>query len=273
MNSLIDFDAIGDVIINLTNRLSEGVGWIANRETPQKAAIHTYIEEIQKSDQPPLIKAALISNAKKTIREYCNQNNIVQIAMGSLEERAKPEMLGEDWLAQFMDKARLVSSEEFQLIWGKILARECNEPGSIPQVLLHMLEQMDKEDAETFSALCRITVYLEEEGAPIVHYSKFKEYNQFGITFDRLVNLKALGLIETSLDHVSHGYIFSPKKLPAKAVYFDKEYMICKEELLGAGDVIYTKPGLALCKSIEVEEIDGFWENYCLPLWKKNTPS
>lgn len=129
MNSLIDFDAIGDVVINLTNRLSEGVGWIANRETPQKAAIHTYIEEIQKSDHPPLIKAALISNAKKTIKEYCNQNNIVQIAVQSLEEKAKPEMIEEDWLAQFMDKARLVSSEGFQLIWGKILAGECNEPG------------------------------------------------------------------------------------------------------------------------------------------------
>ena len=33
MNSLIDFDGLGEVIINLTNKLADGIRWIANRET------------------------------------------------------------------------------------------------------------------------------------------------------------------------------------------------------------------------------------------------
>ena len=67
-----------------------------------------------------------------------------------------------------MDKAKLISSKEFQWIWGRILARECNKPGSIPLVLLYTLEKMDKEDAEVFTTLCRIAVQLKGEYAPVI---------------------------------------------------------------------------------------------------------
>ena len=117
--NLIDFEGVSDVINNLIDKLSSGAGWIANRETPSKIATNTYIEEIQKSNYDSLTKAALISQAKKTIKEYCNQKNIVEIAVESLQKRTNPEKMDNDWVALFMDKARLVSDKEFQIIWGK----------------------------------------------------------------------------------------------------------------------------------------------------------
>ena len=78
MDSLISFDGFADVCNNFINKISDATGWIANHKTPARIAADTYIQEIQNSNYDPLTKAALISNAKKAIKEYCNQNNIIK---------------------------------------------------------------------------------------------------------------------------------------------------------------------------------------------------
>ena len=218
----------------------------------------------------PLTKAAMIGNSRKIIKEYTNQNNIVKNAIQYIEGSAKPEKMEDDWLALFMDKARLVSSKEFQLIWGKVLARECNEPGSIPRTLLYILSQMEREEAETFTTLSKMTVSVEEDSAPVIIASKWSEYGKFGITFDRIVNLKALGLIEANLDDISAGYALEASTTPSKVLYFTKEYEFSQSSI-SIGNVIYTKAGIALFKSIVVEEMPGFWEEYCLPYFESTT--
>ena len=49
MQSLINIDGNGlkDVLIDLNDKLATAVGWIANKETPEKIAINTYIKDIQ----------------------------------------------------------------------------------------------------------------------------------------------------------------------------------------------------------------------------------
>lgn len=270
MDELINFDGLGEVIVNLTNKLADGIGWIANKETPKKLAINTYIKEIQEKDYDPVTKAALISNAKQIIKGYCNQNDIVKIATRSLQNNAKPENVEDDWLGQFMNKAKIVSSQEFQWIWGKILARECNEPGSIPCTVLFTLEKMDKEDAETFTALCRTAVQLEGEYAPFIINSRFDEYNLLlDIDLDKLISLNALGLIEMNLGPFSNEYVLKTETFPAKVIYFDREYEFSAGEQICTGNVVFTKTGQALCQSIDVNKMEGFWENYCLPFWEE----
>ena len=46
MQSLINIDGKGlkDVLIDLNDKLATAVGWIANKETPEKIAINTYIK-------------------------------------------------------------------------------------------------------------------------------------------------------------------------------------------------------------------------------------
>lgn len=270
MNLLINVDGSGNGLTNLLSKLADSAGWIVNKETPKKSAIDTYIKDIQESSYDPVLKAALISNAKKIIKEYCNQNDIVQIALQNLQESADPQKIEDDWLEQFMDKAGRISSKEFKWIWGKILARECNNPGSIPLALLYTLERMDKEDAETFTTLCRMSVQLEEEYAPVIIQKRFSDYKQFGITYDKLVNLSALGLIDMSFESLFSGYILRTDKDSQKVIYFDKEYELSEKREIDIGSVIYTKSGGALCKSLNVEEIEDFWEKYCLPFWEES---
>jgi hypothetical protein len=270
MEQLINFDGLGEIIVNLTNKLADGVGWIANRETPKKLAINTYIKEIQQKDYDSITKAALISNAKKIIKEYCNQKDIVDLAIQSLQSDASPEKVEDDWLVKFMDKAKHVSSQEFQLIWGKILARECNKPGSIPLGLLYTLEKMDKEDAEAFTALCKVAVQFGEDYSPIVIQRRLEEYKQFGITLNNLIDLNALGLVEMDLGPFSDGYSLMTYMDSQKVTYYDLEHEFLEKKELRVGNVLFTKPGNALCHAIEADKIDGFWENFCLPFWQQD---
>lgn len=279
-NSIVDLSGLTEPVANvatkLMDKLSNGVGWIANKKTPKKIAIDTYIEEIKNSNLEPIVKAALISNAQKTIKEYCNQNNIIEIARNSLNSNAHPECIDDDWLNQFMDKARMVSDEEFQFIWGKILAEECNVTNSIPKQLLSILEQMDKSDAEAFTAICSITVYFEFGNEisfyPIINSSNVDELcSKIGINDGDLVNLNALGLIEINFSVSNDFYGFKLCKTPVVLKYHNHELELPKGmDELSTGNVILTKAGSALCNAINInEELEGFWEEYCLPTFQK----
>ena len=169
MDSLVSFDGAADIINNLINKISDATGWIATHSTPRREAINTYIQEIQDSNYDPTTKAALISNAKKIIREYTNQSEIIKNAVNALKPSAHPQLVDETWLSVFCDKARLVFDTDFQLIWGNILAEECNVPNSIPKGLLHILEQMDKEDASKFSKVCSVSVRFADGKDFLIH--------------------------------------------------------------------------------------------------------
>ncbi len=57
-------------------------------------------------------------------KQYCTN------CTSKFTESANLQKIEDDWLEQFMVKAGRISSKEFQWIWGKTLARECNNPGS-----------------------------------------------------------------------------------------------------------------------------------------------
>lgn len=120
--SLINTDALGNLGCLLIEKISQAVGWIATHNTPNRIAIQNYIEDIQNSDLDPLIKAVKISHAKRDIKDYCNQSKIVFDAISQLNSTADPSKIDDDWLALFIDKARLVNSESLQIIWSRVLA-------------------------------------------------------------------------------------------------------------------------------------------------------
>ena len=276
MNSLVSFDGAADVINNLINKVSDAVGWAATHSTPQREAVNTYIQEIQNSNYDPLTKAALISNAKKIIREYTNQSEIIKNAVNALKPSARPKFVDDAWLFLFMDKARFISDAEFQLIWGNILAEECNEPNSIPKGLLHILAQLDKEDASKFSKVCSVSIRYTDVKGPsftpvILRGDKSSFYDDIGLTLDALLDLKALGLIE--YEPSSTALSKSPYQISATGQeirYFDETFNLPHgKTTFDIGCVVYTRNGEALCKAITVEKINDFFQEYCIPLWKE----
>lgn len=281
----VDLQPIGDVANNLINKISSAVGWIAPHATEERIAQKTYIEELKKSNLPPLMKSALISQASKTIKEYVNQANILQIAIKNMDPSSTPENIQDDWLSAFMDKARLISDEEFQLIWGHLLARECATPNSIPKTLLCILEQMDNEDANSFSSICSFSVHIHEPNdvvmLPIILYSKVAEiYHKYGITYESLSDLQSFGLIQIdtgrySLISPDKAYEYTCIKSPIILHYFDEEYTYPNDmQTLSTGNVMFTKSGAALCKVITkvitVEKRPDFFKTYCIPYFEKD---
>lgn len=275
MDELINFQPLADVANNLINKLSTAVGWIATHDTPYRTAVDTYIQDIQNSNYDPLTKAALISKATKTIKEYGNQQDIVRIAIDSMKPQAIPDSVDSDWLAQFMDKARLVSDAEFQILWGNILAEECNSPGSIPRVLLHSMEQMDKSMAEAFLSVASTSFCVYDNGeasySPMIIEPELKGiYEEIGLSYDDLVNLQSIGLLELNFGAFSGNYIVRYSTTPIVIHYNDSTYQIpdCYTKV-PIGHVIFTKAGQALCKSITPNEIENFLETCCIPYWNE----
>ncbi|MBQ7768057.1 MAG: DUF2806 domain-containing protein [Oscillospiraceae bacterium] len=276
MESLINMDGISDVANNLIDKVSGAIGWVATHETPKRAAVSTYIQEIQKSDYDPITKAALISQAKKSIREYSNQKNVLEIASRSLLSNARPDALDEDWVAQFMDKVRLVSTQEFQMLWGSILAQECNAPGSIPKSLLHIMEQMDRDMANTFMAVASISIWHIDQGkqvwTPVIIGPVLDDYYKaLGITYDALVNLQSVGLINMEFGLAESAYVQTRDAVCSDDIhYHDKVYSLTAgQSEFPVGNVIYTGAGNSLCHAIVPSKVEHFFEEKCIPLWNK----
>ena len=269
MGSLISFDGFADVANNLIDKISDAVGWVVTHDTPWKIAIDTYIKDIQNSNLDPITKATLISQSNKTIREYSNQHNIISKALNMLGPSSRPDALDMDWISQFMDKTRLVSDSDFQIIWAKILAEECNSPGTVPKALLHILEQMDKHSADSFMKIASVSISFIDEGkvvyTPVVPRNRFNSYfKTIGINLDDLIDLQSLGLINVAAGLTSYSLKCDTSVV---AQYHDQKYELPNE--FPVGDILYTRIGEVLCGAVFAEKIEGFFDDVCIPYWKE----
>lgn len=66
------------------------------------------------------------------MKKQNNIDNVVSFAAQTISTQSSvsEESVDNDWVTRFFDSVADVSSEEMQMIWGKILAGEVNEPGS-----------------------------------------------------------------------------------------------------------------------------------------------
>lgn len=255
--SLVSFDGLADIGIALLDKLEHAIGWIVNHDTPKRIAERTYIEEIKASNCSPIEKAALISQCRKSIREYANQAEIVSIACNSLKNNAQPEAVSDDWIAQFMDGARLINDKELKLMWGKLLAEECNNPDSIPKGVIHILKRMDKQDAEAFLKVCSKSILFVDENvyAPMIFSEEISSNTE--ITYDEIVVLQSLGLIEFDFSNINKKYCEDCKNHKQTVCYGEDVIVVESESgVFLTSDVIFTRYGKALCRSIDVDRND-----------------
>ena len=63
---------------------------------------------------PELAKAACISDARKILREYRNQQNILLTALKFLDNSANPDIVDDDWLSYFFDNAKKSAEKRWQ---------------------------------------------------------------------------------------------------------------------------------------------------------------
>jgi Protein of unknown function (DUF2806) len=190
--------------------------------------------------------------------EEYKQQNIEQIttkAFPFLEEDSKPEEIEKEWLFNFFDKCKLVSDDEMQTLWSKILAGEANKKGSYSKRAINALASIDREEAELFSRLCRFCVIIDDEFTfPLLVREKHKYgityYEEREIGYSSLQDLDDIGLI--SFDYDSKR-IYSELKENITLDHFAQKELLESTELskksgLDIGMAVFTNVGLELSK-------------------------
>ena len=262
MEQLIKIDdkamkPLSKVAIAFMDKMEKALGWIVmpkGKGADQEEAIRFYIQEIEKKEEmPPLMRAALISQARKTLKEYCNINDIVQIAIEQMDKNANPEELDDDWFSYFYEHAKNMNREDVKILWGKLLASECNKSGSVPKTLIHILSMMSKENADDFESLCGFIVdtynskgFVEKILIVPPDYSSISEGR---LSYDKIMNLEALGL----LNQTDKLRIYFDDDIPPidKVVYNDSEISLkYKTNYLFIGEVNLTNSGRVLSNII-----------------------
>ena len=121
-----------------------------------------------------------------------NLTRILQSAHSQLTDEARPEFVNDDWFANFREKARTCSDEDFAKLWASLLAGEVNRPGSYSQKTVNILADMDVQTANMFASLCRYALTTETGIQSVVPKqvigSKISDYS--------LSKLKGLGLVD-----------------------------------------------------------------------------
>ena len=155
-----------------------------------------------------------------------NYSSITEKSLKYLTEVSKPEELDDDWARFFFDKARIISDEEMQEIWGRILAEEINSPNTVGKSLLHTLSIISKQEAVDFRNLCRYCLYSNAKlsSAEIIYFHEHMEYfNKQKISPVSLQRLSNKGLITYDINSIfgwnikENTFFYHAKKILVKA--------------------------------------------------------
>lgn len=197
--SLIDLSNISKPADTLIKKISGAIGGLAKpwqirriAEAEADAEIFAAKADIQKKD---LYKRAEHRRLVEEAGHQKNMENVTAKALTQLKEDADPNAVEDDWIANFFDKSRIISDNDMQTLWARVLAGEANAPGTYSKRTVNFLSDMDKRDAELFSTLCGFVWLVEDHLWPLVLKVEAKIYSDQGITFNSLEHLDSIGLI------------------------------------------------------------------------------
>lgn len=199
-------------------------------------------------------------------KKQANMEDITQKSLPHLNEDSSPQDMEDDWITNFFEKCRIVSNDEMQQLWARILAGEANTPGTFSRRTVNLLSDLDKRDAVLFTHLCGFC-WMINEFTPLVYDVKEEIYNHLSINFRSLSHLQALGLVR--FDNVAG---FTRTKLPkdVKVSYYDRqvdlELPLSKENKLDIGKVLLTQAGQELAPFSGSAPVDGFFD-YVYNIW------
>ena len=205
------------------------------------------------------------------VEEAKKQENIEKItekAIPKLNDSATPQNVEDDWITNFFDKCRIISDNEMQSLWAKVLAGEANSPGTYSKRTVNFLGSLDKTDANLFTVLCGFGWFIGEV-VPLVYDAQASVYNDQGINFNTLTHLDDIGLINfgpfSGFKRTGFPKIITVAYYEAPLnIEFDKP----EKNDLSIGKVLLTKTGQQLAPICGANKIINFQE-YIIEKWSK----
>ncbi len=204
-------------------------------------------------------------------KQQKNMEDITTKALPNLNEDANPDSMDDDWITNFFDKCRIVSDDEMQVLWSRVLAGEANTPNTYSKRTVNFLSDLDKSEADLFAKLCDF-IWMAGDLKPLVFDEKAGIYNSHRINFTNLNHLDSIGLIQFA---PSSGFaIFElPKRFSPS--YHEKPLFLempkNKGNKLNVGTVLLTRTGKELAPICGSKPVEGFWE-YVKEQWKEFLP-
>jgi hypothetical protein len=205
-------------------------------------------------------------------KKQANMEGILLKALPDVKPDAQTKDVENDWLANFFDKCRLISDEEMQSLWARILAGEANLPGKFSKRTVNLVGSLDKTDATIFTQLCSFVADIAGL-TPLVMELKNPIYASRGIGFGSLSHLEAAGLIQLS---GASGFLRTELQRQSVLQYFDRQFSLTfpegrSEYQLSVGYAFFTVAGFELwplCKAEPHPDFIGYlaekWKRYSI---------
>ena len=274
-NSLVNLGDISKPAVVLIEKISEAVGGLAApwqiKRVSKAAAKAEVIKARAKIEITDLHERALRRWIEEEAKRQKNMEDITAKAIPQLNEDSKPDTMDDDWITNFFDKCRLISDNEMQTLWSRVLAGEANTPGTYSKRAVNLLSELDKSDAELFTQLCGFCWRIVNSLVPLIWDIEAEIYNRHRINFNTVGHLESIGLIR------SESLGFSQFDLPKRTVlqYYDEQLLLdmgsdTNNELY-IGKTLLTKIGYELAPICGSKPVDGFYE-YVKNQWKGYLP-
>lgn len=270
-NSLINLGDLAKPANTLIEKISEAIGGIFKpyqiRRIAQAEAEAEKIRAVVQIEVNDLQRRAM---ARFFAEEAKRQNNIEAItrkALPEVTEQARPDQVEDDWITHFFDKCRLISDDEMQSLWARVLAGQANSPGRYSKRTIEILSNLEKNDAILFSKLCSFG--FDIHGIfPLVYDVNHSIYTDHGINFMAISHLESLGLLHFS---GLSGYVRQGLGQKGFVEYFGIkvwiEFQKPENNELELGHVLLTQAGQQLARICGRQPRDAFVD-YIKDKWK-----
>lgn len=181
----------------ILDKITGATGIIFGAYKEKQRAKSNFLAEINnRRDLSNIDKLAITSNYKKILKEYENQNDIVNKALELLNKPVNEyriDSIDNTWIMNFMDYIKNICDEELKIIWSKILAGELEKPGKYSLRTLEEVKKISKKDAELFSKLAGFIMKSESTYFILKDNEVLEEY---GISYEDIILLDEIGFIK-----------------------------------------------------------------------------
>lgn len=273
--SMVNLEKLSKPADTLIKKVSNAVGGIfapyqvkRMAKAEAEAAMISAQSEIEITD---LHQRAVHRWIEEEAQRQNNMEDITAKALPQLTENASPDSVDNDWIVNFFDKSRIVSDNQMQDLWSRVLAGEANSPGTYSKRTVNFLSDLDKVDAELFINLCGFG-WMIGDVVPLVFDVQAEVYNKRGINFTSLSHLDSIGLVQfNSITGIVR------RKLPKKFVllYYGKSLALEMPKDTGneldIGMVRLTRIGQELAPICGSKPVEGF-RDYVMDRWKQYLP-
>ena len=240
-------------------------------------------EQISKQLNVPKEYVAKASEkfASKVVKEQLNLDEIGVNAANNLrndrhiESDQSSEEIGDDWLNEFENYAKLKSSDDMKIVFGEILSGEITKPGTFSIRTVRLISQLDNQAAKLFQKLCSqsVSMYLGPSiifDARIVSFSGNAASNsltKYGLSFDNLNVLQEYGLIISDYNsymNYAPCIVNEQMQISASLCFGETQYGLMPtdkekyDKTVKLNGVAFTKAGKELLKIIPYQEAPNY---------------